>query len=67
MYVLYVYIHVCMCKMVEMFLVSLVCDVFLKDLLDLPVYCVGILRGREVGRDGGRLGRKEGVGGEGGH
>ena len=56
-----------MCKMVEMFLVSLVCDVFLKDLLDLPMYCVGILRGREGGRDGGRLGRKEGVGGEGGH
>ena len=47
------YIHVCMCKMVEMFLVSLVCDVFLKDLLDLPVYCVGILRGREGGMEGG--------------
>ena len=48
---------VCVYKTLEMFLVIGTCDVFLKELLDLPMCFISILweGGREVGREeGGR-------------
>ena len=42
-----------MCETLEMFSVSGVCDVSLRELLDLPMCFINILGGREGGRKGG--------------